>query len=130
MAAPSFPASRCPSATCSRNWTGRPFVFAYWAVRKAALAGLAPDLNVTRVFQQSRDNGLKHIPELVSAWAPKLGLLPHVIESYLTGNIDYKLDQENLEGLRLFYRYAADLKILPQVPELSFLEQPRLVVRS
>jgi chorismate dehydratase len=113
-----------------RHWTGRPFVFAFWAVRKASLAGLAPDVNITRVFQDSRDHGLMHIPEIVTNWAPRLGLPPQIIESYLTENIDYKLDQENLEGLRLFYRYAAELNVLPQAPELSFLEQPRLAVRS
>jgi chorismate dehydratase len=112
-----------------RHWTGRPFVFAFWAVRKAALVGLAPDLNIARVFQESRDNGLKHIPELVSAWASRLALPPETVRSYLTENIDYTLDQENLEGLRLFYRYAAELNVLPPAPDFQFLEQPRLATR-
>src|SRR5215472_17668047 len=46
-----------------RRWTGRPFVFAFWAVRKAALVGLAAELNLASIFQQSRDNGIKHIPD-------------------------------------------------------------------
>lgn len=112
-----------------RHWTGRPFVFAFWAVSKASLAGLAPDLNIASVFQQSRDNGLKHIPELVSAWAPRLALPPEVVRSYLTENIDYTLDAENLEGLRLYYRYAAEMNVLPPAPELHFLEQPRLATK-
>jgi chorismate dehydratase len=113
-----------------RRWTGRPFVFAFWAVRKASLAGQATDLNITRVFQESRNNGLKHLPELVSTWARRLALPPQVVEAYLRDNIDYNLDQENLEGLRLFYRYAEEMNVLPPPPELSFLEQPRLAVRS
>jgi len=112
-----------------RHWTGRPFVFAFWAVSKASLAGLAPDLSIASVFQQSRDNGLKHIPELVSSWAPKLALPPEVVRSYLTENIDYTLDAENLEGLRLYYRYAAEMNVLPPAPELHFLEQPRLATK-
>src|SRR6185437_10624453 len=36
-----------------RRWTGRPFVFAFWAVRKSSLAGLNPDIDLARIFQQS-----------------------------------------------------------------------------
>ena len=113
-----------------RNWTGRPFVFAFWAVRKASLAGPGPDLNITRTFQESRNNGLKHIPELVSIWAPRLALPPQVVHSYLTENIDYTLDEDNLEGLCLYYRYAAEMNVLPPAPALQFLEQPRLATKS
>ncbi len=109
-----------------RHWTGRPFVFAFWAVRKPALAAARPEINIARVFQQSRDHGLEHIPEIVSAWAPRLGLPAKLIADYLAENVDYSLDQENLEGLRLFFRYAAECKVLPAAPEIQFLEEPRL----
>lgn len=107
------------------RWTGRPFVFAVWAMRKAALAEARPDLNIARVFQESRDHGLEHIPQIVSAWAPRLGLADRLVSDYLTQNVDYSLDQENLEGLRLFFRYAAECHVLPAAPELQFLEAPR-----
>ena len=99
-------------------------MFAFWAVRKAALQrqGAAP--NVAQVFQQSRDNGLKHIPEIASAWAPRLGLSAKLIAEYLTENVDYSLDADNLEGLRLFYRYGAEYGVFANVPNLAFLEQP------
>lgn len=113
-----------------QRWTGRPFVFAFWAVREAALAGAAPGLNITAVFQASRDNGLRQVPEIVRSWAPRLGLSPSVVSEYLTENIDYRLDSDNLEGLRLFYRYAAECNVLPDAPEIRFLEQPRLAARS
>lgn len=112
-----------------RTWTGHPFVFAFWAVRKASLAGVAPDLNIARVFQQSRDHGLQHIPEIAAAWAPRLELPEALISEYLKENIDYSLDDENLKGLRLFYRYAAEYEALPPAPELHFLEQPRLAAK-
>ncbi len=112
-----------------RHWTGRPFVFAFWAVRKAALAQAAPDLNVARVFQESRDNGVRHIPQIASVWTSKLGLPETLIREYLTQNIDYALDAENLEGLRLFYRHAAECGALPPAPELEFFEMPRLTAR-
>jgi chorismate dehydratase len=112
-----------------RHWTGRPFVFAFWAVRKAALAMAAPELNIARVFQESRDNGVRQISQIASAWNGKLRLPEDLIREYLTQNIDYGLDQENLDGLRLFYRYAAECGALPHAPELEFLEMPRLTAR-
>jgi len=112
-----------------RRWTGRPFVFAFWAVRKAALNSPTSEVNLPLIFQQSRDAGLKHIPEIAKEWSPRLELPEHLVNSYLTENIDYGLDAENLEGLRLFYKYAAEMKVLPQAPELDFLEH-RLISPS
>ena len=107
-----------------KRWTGRPFVFAFWAVRKAALQDRAPELNIAQVFQQSRDNGLRHIPEIASAWAPRLDLPAKLISAYLTENVDYSLDAENLEGLRLFFRYGTECGVFSRIPELEFLDQP------
>jgi len=105
-----------------RRWTGRPFVFAFWAVRKAALTNLAPELNLAKVFQQSRDNGLLHIPDIVARWSAPLRLPEKMVSDYLRENVDYSLDKENLEGLSLFFRYAAELQVLPAAPDLEFLE--------
>jgi chorismate dehydratase len=109
-----------------KRWTGRPFVFAFWAMRKAALGQAYAGPNVTEVFQRSRDHGLQHIPEIVSSWAPRLSLPPQVVSDYLVENVDYFLGPENLEGLRLFYRYAAECSVLPAAPEIQFLSQPRV----
>jgi chorismate dehydratase len=106
-----------------KRWTGRPFVFAFWAVRKAALEGFGAEPNIAQVFQQSRDNGLKHIPEIASAWSQKLSLSPKLIADYLTENVDYSLDPENFEGLHLFYKYGLECGVFSHVPELAFLKQ-------
>jgi chorismate dehydratase len=113
-----------------KRWTGRPFVFAFWAVRKAALEGRTGEPNIAQVFQQSRNNGLQHIPEIAAAWSSKLGLSSGLISEYLTHNVDYSLDAENVEGLRLFFRYGAECGVLPPVPRLQFLEQYRLAPQS
>jgi chorismate dehydratase len=112
-----------------RRWTGRSFVFAFWSIRKAALQGRSAEPNIAQVFQQSRDNGLKHIPEISAAWAPKLDLSAQVISDYLTENVDYTLDAENLEGLRLYYRYGLECGVFSSVPDMAFLEQKNLAVR-
>lgn len=112
-----------------RRWTGRPFVFAFWAVRKAALADEEQAANIAQAFQRSRDNGLQHIPEIASAWAPRLGLSAKLISEYLTENVDYFLDPDNLEGLRLFFRYGAESGIFSRVPELEFLGKSKVAAR-
>lgn len=102
--------------------TGKPFVFAFWAVRAAAARpGLA------EVFQKSRDHGLAPaaLDVLAREWGPKLGLSPNEVVSYLTRNINYDLDEANLSGLRLFYEYAAEIGAIESVKEVQFAEESR-----
>lgn len=109
-----------------QRWTSLPFVFAFWAIRKAALQNVPSGVNVPAVFQRSRDHGLQHVPEIAGVWSQKLNLDPAVIQEYLTSNIDYSLDRDNLDGLKLFYRYAAECGVLSPAPELRFVEQSAL----
>ena len=101
--------------------TGKPFVFAFWTVRTAALKGRKLDL--ARIFQQSRDHGLEHVPEIARAWAPRIGIAESEVTSYLTQSIDYGLDAEKLDGMRLFFEYATETGVLPAVRPLEFLGQ-------
>src|ERR1700691_5764935 len=73
------------------RFTGKPFVFAFWAVRKAALKDSEPSLDLAAVFQESRDRGLRpdNLDQIAGDWAPKLGLSESSIRSYLTENIHY-----------------------------------------
>lgn len=130
--------SRYLTLDLAEEWirhTGKPFVFAFWAVRQDALredalheADLAQDL--ARVFQQSRDHGLepRSLDHLTREWAPRLGLKEPDVRSYLTENIYYQLDAPCLEGLQLFYRYAEEIGALPAAPELRFLLPANAVI--
>jgi chorismate dehydratase len=103
-----------------KRLTGKPFVFAFWAVREKS--GSRHNLQyVAEVFQQSRDAGLKHIPELVQSWSRKLGLQPDSIREYLTRNIHYHLEPEFIAGMKLFFAYGVEAGILPRIPELHFV---------
>ncbi len=112
------------------RYTGKPFVFAFWAVRGDALqdTGLSPDL--AAVFQQSRDHGLEpsSLKRISAEWAPKLGISPADVHSYITENIYYHLDEACLEGLQLFYRYAAEIGALPAAPEIKFLSTAKACI--
>jgi chorismate dehydratase len=102
--------------------TGKPFVFAFWAVRQEALHEAYPQ-DLATIFQQSRDHGLepRSLDYIAREWAPRLALKESQVRSYLTENIYYQLDGPCLEGLQLFYRYAAEVGALPAAPELRFL---------
>src|ERR1017187_5121935 len=102
--------------------TGKSFVFAFWAIRKAALAGRDGAV-IAQVFQKSRDHGLspKNLESIAQEWAPRLGLTVETIRVYLTHNIHYYLDPPCLEGLQLYYRLAAEVGALPRAPELRFV---------
>lgn len=112
--------------------TGKPFVFAFWAVRRAALAEQSGELDLADVFQKSRDHGLEpsSLAQIAREWAPRLGLSEADVQSYLTQNIHYSLDSACLEGLRLFYRYAAECGALPAAGPLRFLQEQPLALGS
>ena len=104
--------------------TGKPFVFAFWAVRRTALRDAPASLDLAAVFQESRDHGLepRSLAQIARDWAPRLGLDEADIRSYLTENIHYHLDPPCLEGMKLFYRYAVECGALACVPELQILD--------
>ncbi len=127
--------SRYVTLDLAEEWvrhTGKPFVFAFWAVRSEALSNLPISTDLAEVFRQSRDHGLASasIDQIARDWAPKLGLSESAIRSYLTESIHYELDSECVEGLQLFYRYAAEIGALPTAPELHFLEPANEAVTS
>jgi chorismate dehydratase len=103
--------------------TGKPFVFAFWAVRLDSLQHLAKGINLAEVFQQSRDHGLEpaSIAAIAREWAPRLGLTEDEVTTYLTQNIHYSLDRENHSGLQLFFRCCHEIGLIQQLPELRFL---------
>ena len=100
--------------------TGKPFVFAFWAVRREALKDCSLDL--AAIFQASRDHGLapENLDQIAKIWSGKLGLSEDGVREYLTCNIHFQLDSDCIEGLQLFYQYAHECGLLPGVPELRF----------
>ncbi|MBO0911890.1 MAG: menaquinone biosynthesis protein [Acidobacteria bacterium] len=130
---PALAVDRSRYYTCdlAEEWlrfTGKPFVFAFWAVREEA-ARSSP-LDLARIFRESRDHGLEpgNLRQIVTKWADKLNLADEELDEYLTANICFHLDEFCLEGLRLFYRYAHECKVLPAVPEVNFTARsPALV---
>jgi len=110
-----------------RRFTGKPFVFAFWAMRSEA-ASEEEAAVVAETLRNSRDTGLRHIDTIANEWSERLKLPADVIVRYLSENVHYYLDQENISGMQLFFEYAAELQVLPHAPELKFA--PELEIRN
>jgi chorismate dehydratase len=95
--------------------TGLPFISAIWGIAcsGATAPGGLSDESIAADMIASRDRGLAHLDVLAREWAQKLPLSEAAIRSYLSGNIHYILDEECVEGMRGFFRYAAELDVLP-----------------
>lgn len=107
-----------------RRLSGKSFVFAFWAVREAALAEMEPGLDLAGIFRASRDHGLQPaaLEEIARDWSGRLQITPAAVKDYLTRNIYYQLDQDCLEGMQLFFRYAAECGAVAQLRPINFLQ--------
>jgi chorismate dehydratase len=99
-----------------KKFTGLPFVFAFWAGHEEfGISKYGED------FEDSRSFGLAHIDDIAAEYAPKMGMKTPGVKVYLTKNIDYSLDEENREGLRLFYKLAREAAVIPVIRDLYFV---------
>jgi chorismate dehydratase len=95
--------------------TGLPFVFAFWAVRG--------ELSVPEKesFQASFEFGRRHLNEISLEQSTLLGIPQPDIFRYLTWNMNYSLDEDNLSGMRLFYQLAGKHGIIREINPLRFV---------
>jgi chorismate dehydratase len=98
-----------------RSLTGLPVVLALWAARQDIATR-----EVIADFTASRDFGLARIAEISHDAARELELPQQALESYLRHNIDFTLGAENRSGLELYFRYAANLGLIPQVMPIEW----------
>ncbi len=107
-----------------RALTSLPAVLAVWAARASVVT---PE--VIRDFQDSLAYGLQHIQEISAEASRELKLPAHKITRYLSENIDYTLEEENLRGLQRYFDLAAELGLIQQAKRLqlaSFEASPEL----
>jgi chorismate dehydratase len=105
---------------CTR--TELPWVAAVWAVRPEALGPPnLPPAQLTEDLETSRNHGLLHIERLVEKWTPRIAIPPATIRHYLSSNIHYVLNTDCIRAIELFRQYAAEVGVLPPLPNLRFL---------
>ena len=99
-----------------RAFSGHPFVFAFWAVREQAATAA-----VASLLRRSYEAGLAQFGRMVREEAEASGLSEAVVEDYLRHALHFELDEGDLEGLRLFYRLAAEDGLIPAARPVDFL---------
>jgi predicted solute-binding protein len=100
-----------------REMTGLPSVLAIWVARRGAIS---PEILAD--FQASREYGLAHTGDIAEGAALKLDLPPRELEIYLTENIDFSLDEENMAGLKRYYEECSRAGLIPRARELEFVD--------
>ena len=94
-----------------RTLTDLPFVSAVWgstACSSPLVESIAED------FVQSRNHGLENIDALAAEWSRRIPIPEQTIRTYLSTNIHYVLDDECVEGMKVFFLMAAQTGILPK----------------
>lgn len=97
-----------------RRLTGLPAVLAVWAARPEVV-----NEDLIEDFHASRDFGLRHLPEICREAAEELALPAEQLHQYLTENIDFSLDSENLESLTHYYAAAAKMNLVQQLKPIT-----------
>lgn len=92
-----------------REWTGLPFVFAVWAVRRQVWEK-HPDVvrHAHRQLLASREWGLAHMGEVRQAAAGRTGLSDATIAAYFR-RLSYSFGDEQKKGLDLFLEKVSNL---------------------
>ncbi len=86
--------------------TGLPFVYACWTGWPGALTPAD-----VAALQRARDEGVAQSDAVAAAYYPDDTRRQAVARRYLRDNIRYSLGRDELEGLKVFYQYATELKL-------------------
>jgi chorismate dehydratase len=94
------------------DFTGLGFVFALWMAGKS---GAAPAID----FVQAAREGLTQRNEIIDFYEQSLGLSRSELETYLTENITFFLDDDLRKGLELYYGLAHKHGLIPGLKPLN-----------
>ncbi len=102
-----------------RAFSGHSFVFAFWAVALGVEAQ-----GIAHVLRDSYEAGRRSFERLVREEAAESGLSEAVVEDYLRHALHYELDSDDLAGLELFYRMAAEEGLIEEARPIEFVREP------
>jgi len=93
-----------------------PFVYAFWMARTDAPLG-----RLTEMLAEARDRGLAARESIAEEAAHELGLPGDVARRYLLDQVRYGFGPKEQEGLRAFYRMAAEEGLAPEGVRLNLV---------
>jgi chorismate dehydratase len=100
------------------DWTGLPFVFAFWAVRAGVDLG-----NVAEALLEAKRRGCDRTGIIAHEEAPKLGLDAGFCRRYLASILHFDLGPREQAGLHHYYMLACELGLAPRGVSLDFYGQ-------
>ncbi|MFY9221251.1 MAG: menaquinone biosynthesis protein [Blastocatellia bacterium] len=105
-----------------RKFTGLPFVFALWAVNNHWSDNKIDRnyLDLTKLFVEAKKEGLNNLENIAKEYSHNLNISSESLLGYLTSNVNYDLDKENLAGLTHFYKLAAEQGLILENRPIKF----------
>lgn len=100
-----------------RAMTGLPFVFAVWAVRE----DVVEPQSLVRDFLAAKQEGLARLEQIATRYSTELRLSQADLLDYLTNNVNYDLDADNIAGLNRYFALAAECGLIPAARPAKFL---------
>jgi chorismate dehydratase len=103
-----------------RDWTGLPFVFGVWALRREVVERSPEEVaRLCTLLQTAKRWGRENLERLLPLAGKGLGLGLPELRDYFQG-LCYDLGQEQEQGLRSFFQALARYGLLETVPELRY----------
>lgn len=104
------------------QFTGLPFVFALWIVRRdAAIAKRAGLSALARDLVAAKHVAYATYPEIAAKCPERQWIGERELVDYWQ-TISYELTDAHLDGARLFFRHAFELGLIPTLPQIRFFE--------
>jgi chorismate dehydratase len=86
------------------NFTGLPFAFACWTANRQL-----PE-EFLKEFNEALGTGVENIPKVVSKYGRKGIIRGKTLETYLTENISFNLNEDKRKAIKLFLNYLGELR--------------------
>lgn len=102
------------------HFTGLPFVFALWILRREAVAKFPDEIScLARQLHASRRHAFAHLSAMAVQLAAETGFPAKQLEEYWRG-MSYELSDWHVEGLRLYFTLCHKHGLLASVPDFHF----------
>ncbi len=103
-----------------QSMTAMPFVFAVWAAREEACAGAT---GLAHDFIAAKHEGVDQIERIATEYAAMLELPLNELINYLSQNVNYDLDDENIAGMLHYFKLAHECGLIERLIDLRFVGQ-------
>ena len=106
-----------------KEWTGLPFVFGVWAVRRDVYRDYREETHrLHRALLSSKRYSLARLDEICTAVCQRVGLDQDACAIYLKERLSFDLTPRHIEGLHLFFTLLEAEGDLPSTPALEFID--------